>query len=91
MMGYTDGKSMPSPERYEALIAGAQEGVPEQPDEGQPYPFFLAHQLDLPPSCFSPRSARWPTGWWNGSTTASAARWSSGPARCGSGRAAKSW
>lgn len=55
MMGYTDGKSMPSPERYEALIAGAQEGVPEQPDEGQPYPFFLAHQLDLPPELFSPR------------------------------------
>jgi DNA ligase 1 len=55
MMGYTDGKAMPSPQRYEALIAGAQEGVPEQPDEGQPYPFFLAHQLDLPPELFLPR------------------------------------
>ena len=55
MMGYTDGKSVPSPERYEALIARAEEGVPEQRDEGQPYPFFLAHQLDLPPELFSAR------------------------------------
>ncbi|MDB5915438.1 MAG: ATP-dependent ligase-like protein [Ramlibacter sp.] len=55
MMGYTDGKVLPSPERYEALIAKAQEGVAEQPDEGQPYPFFLAHQLDLPPELFSGR------------------------------------
>lgn len=55
MMGYTDGKVMPSPERYEALIAKAEEGVPEQRDEGQPYPFFLAHQLDLPPELFAAR------------------------------------
>jgi DNA ligase-1 len=55
MMGYTDGKVLPTPERYEALIAKAQEGVAEQPDEGQPYPFFLAHQLDLPPELFSAR------------------------------------
>jgi DNA ligase 1 len=55
MMGYTDGKVVPSPERYEALIAKAEEGVTEQPDEGQPYPFFLAHQLDLPPELFTPR------------------------------------
>jgi DNA ligase 1 len=55
MMGYTDGKVMPSPERYEALIAKAEEGVPEQRDQGQPYPFFLAHQLDAPPELFSAR------------------------------------
>jgi DNA ligase-1 len=55
MMGYTDGKAMPSPERYEALVAQAEEGVVEQPDAGQPYPFFLAHQLDVPPELFSPR------------------------------------
>src|SRR4051812_8670496 len=55
MMGYTDGKVLPSPERYEQLIATAEEGVPEQRDEGQPYPFFLAHQLDLPPELFSAR------------------------------------
>jgi DNA ligase-1 len=55
MMGYTDGKVLPSPQRYESLVARAEEGVPEQPDEGQPYPFFLAHQLDLPPELFSSR------------------------------------
>jgi len=55
MMGYTDGKVMPSPERYEQLVARAEEGVPEPRDEGQPYPFFLAHQLDLPPELFAPR------------------------------------
>ncbi|HEY0824163.1 MAG TPA: ATP-dependent DNA ligase [Ramlibacter sp.] len=66
MMGYTDGKAMPSPERYEALVAAAQEGVPEQRDEGQPYPFFLAHQLDLPPELFTPRLgpvADWMVEW----------------------------
>ncbi|MBC5781754.1 ATP-dependent DNA ligase [Ramlibacter sp. USB13] len=55
MMGYTDGKVLPSPERYEQLVAKAEEGVPEQPDAGQPYPFFLAHQLDLPPELFAAR------------------------------------
>jgi DNA ligase-1 len=62
MMGYTDGKVMPSPERYEQLVAKAEEGVPEQRDEGQPYPFFLAHQLDLPPELFSTRLG--PVGGW---------------------------
>jgi DNA ligase-1 len=55
MMGYTDGKTVPSPERYEALVAKAEEGVTEQPDAGQPYPFFLAHQLDLPVEVFASR------------------------------------
>jgi DNA ligase-1 len=62
MMGYTDGKVLPSPERYEALIAKAEEGVPEQRDEGQPYPFFLAHQLDLPAELFTARLG--PVGDW---------------------------
>lgn len=55
MMGYTDGKVPPSPERYAQLVAKAEEGVPEPRDEGQPYPFFLAHQLDLPPELFAAR------------------------------------
>lgn len=62
MMGYTDGKVPPSPERYQALIAKAEEGVPEQRDAGQPYPFFLAHQLDLPPELFSSKLG--PVGGW---------------------------
>lgn len=55
MMGYTDGKVLPTPERYEALIGTAAEGADVVRDEGQPYPFFLAHQLDLPPELFASR------------------------------------
>ncbi len=55
MMGYTDGKSMPSSGRYAALVAPVQEGVADLQDEGQPYPFFLAHQLDAPPEEFAAR------------------------------------
>jgi DNA ligase 1 len=55
MMGYTDGKQQPTPERFEALIAreGAQGGATLDP--GQPYPFFLAHQLDIAPELFASR------------------------------------
>ena len=55
MMGYTDGKIPPSAERYRALIA--QTGHDSEPagDAGQPYPFFLAHQLDAPPELFKSR------------------------------------
>lgn len=55
MMGYTDGKVPPSPERYEALVAQADDGLADVRDAGQPYPFFLAHQLDLPPELFTSR------------------------------------
>jgi DNA ligase-1 len=53
MMGYTDGKVMPSVERFQALIAKHEEGAPSPQDEGLPYPFFLAHQLDAPPEVFA--------------------------------------
>ncbi|HWI79908.1 MAG TPA: ATP-dependent DNA ligase [Ramlibacter sp.] len=53
MMGYTDGKVMPSLERFQALIAAHDESAPSPQDEGQPYPFFLAHQLDAPPEVFA--------------------------------------
>jgi DNA ligase 1 len=53
MMGYTDGKVLPSPERFEALIAKHDDNAPSAQDEGQPYPFFLAHQLDAPPEVFA--------------------------------------
>jgi DNA ligase 1 len=44
MMGYTDARSAPTPERYAALLAPASQQAAA--DGGQPYPFFLAHQLD---------------------------------------------
>ncbi len=55
MMGYTDGKVTPSPERFLALVAPQEEGVEALLDDGQPYPFFLAHQLDAPPEVFNAR------------------------------------
>ena len=53
MMGYTDGKTLPTLDRFQALVAPVQEGVADVQDLGQPYPFFLAHQLDAPPEVFS--------------------------------------
>ncbi len=49
MMGYVDAKVMPSASKFEALIAQSAEGVADLMDAGQPYPFFLAHQLDASP------------------------------------------
>jgi len=54
MMGYTDGRVAPSPERYLQLTSSAEAGPL---DIGQPYPFFLAHQLDLAPADFAARLA----------------------------------
>ena len=53
MMGYTDGKTLPTLERFQALIAQGEAGVADVQDPGQPYPFFLAHQLDAPPEVFA--------------------------------------
>jgi DNA ligase-1 len=55
MMGYTDGKTMPSPERFAALIAQTEDATNERTDLGQPYPFFLAHQLDGPAETIASR------------------------------------
>jgi len=66
MMGYTDGKVMPSVERFQALVARHEEGAATRQDEGQPYPFFLAHQLDAPPEVFAARLgavADWQVEW----------------------------
>ena len=49
MMGYTDGRTSPSAARYSQLTSSADVGPL---DIGQPYPFFLAHQLDLPHAGF---------------------------------------
>jgi len=66
MMGYTDGKGTPSAARYQALLAAGDEGVADPQDAGQPYPFFLAHQLDGPPETFAARLgpvADWMVEW----------------------------
>jgi DNA ligase-1 len=48
MMGYMDAKQTPSAAQYEALLAPAAAGSADVLDAGQPYPFFLTHQLDTP-------------------------------------------
>ena len=48
MMGYTDAKAMPTTLKYQALIENLPGGLADIHDAGQPYPFFLAHQLDVP-------------------------------------------
>jgi DNA ligase 1 len=59
MMGYTDAKATPDAAAYAQLVAPAGEGRIEA---GQPYPFFLAHALDVPPADFDARLG--PSGDW---------------------------
>jgi len=50
MMGYTDARTPPNPARYRALLAAPD--AQRTGDGGQPYPFFLAHQLGVTPEAF---------------------------------------
>jgi DNA ligase-1 len=59
MMGYTDARSTPSAQRYAQLTGSGDVGGI---DIGQPYPFFLAHSLDLPHTEFQARLAG-PADW----------------------------
>jgi len=45
MMGFTDKSARPDATLYRNLLT---HGVVSQADSGQPYPFFLAHALELP-------------------------------------------
>lgn len=63
MMGYTDAARRPDAAAFEALVAPADSGRGEA---GQPYPFFLAHALDVPEAEFESRlgpSAQWQVEW----------------------------
>ncbi|HWH82452.1 MAG TPA: ATP-dependent DNA ligase [Burkholderiaceae bacterium] len=63
MMGYTDAKQQPDAARYARLIASTDDAPA---DAGQPYPFFLAHQLDAPLAEFDARlgpPADWLVEW----------------------------
>ena len=59
MMGYTDARASPSAQRYLQLTSSADVGPL---DIGQPYPFFLAHQLDQPHAEFAAKLAS-PADW----------------------------
>lgn len=63
MMGYTDAKQMPDAVRYQALTV---QGPGSPADAGQPYPFFLAHQLEQPVAAFESKlgpPADWLVEW----------------------------
>ena len=63
MMGYTDAKRMPTAARFAALVHQALDDAPDAAtDPGQPYAFFLAHQLDTPLAQFDQRLGP-PSGW----------------------------
>ena len=93
MMGYTDGKVLPTAERYRgADRAARRRAAGTGGDEGQPYPFFLAHQLDAPPELFaSPLgpSADWLVEWKYDGIRAPGGQ--ARRQRLGCGRAARSW
>jgi DNA ligase-1 len=64
MMGYTDARTAPTPDRYAALLAPAD--AARSVEGGQPYPFFLAHQLDAAPDAFEDQlgsSTDWLVEW----------------------------
>ena len=55
MMGYLDAKTLPSASKFIALTAINEGAGDDILDAGQPYPFFLAHQLDTPLADFDAR------------------------------------
>ena len=55
MMGYLDAKVLPSASKFIALTAINARATEDILDAGQPYPFFLAHQLDAPLEDFDAR------------------------------------
>ena len=66
MMGYMDAKTMPTTAKYEALIENLPGGLADIHDAGQPYPFFLAHQLDVPEGALDAKLgsvAAWQVEW----------------------------
>jgi DNA ligase-1 len=63
IVGYTGMAAMPSAAGFSALIATGPDGVA---DAGQPYPFFLAHQLNDAPDALGPVD-EWMVEWkWDG-------------------------
>ncbi|MFJ5382147.1 ATP-dependent DNA ligase [Cupriavidus sp. CER94] len=74
LVGYTDIRTLPTPERFLALIAPepaeGEAGGANPVRGGQPYPFFLAHPLQAPVEEFDVllgAPSRWQVEWkWDG-------------------------
>ncbi|MDB5797858.1 MAG: ATP-dependent ligase [Paucimonas sp.] len=58
LMGWSDGRAQPSAQGYLQLIAASEPGQQggNEPQGGQPYPFFLAHPLQAEPQTLGPIS-----------------------------------
>ncbi|WP_250491880.1 ATP-dependent DNA ligase [Caballeronia sp. GAWG1-1] len=70
MVGWTDSRQSPSAARYLRLIAPTAEGddvdTPHESDIGLPFPFFLAHPLQIDPATLGAPSD-WIAEWkWDG-------------------------
>ena len=70
LVGYTDLAARPSAESFARLVAEVTDGVVDARDAGQPYPFFLAHSLQIPSTEFGAQigpAANWQIEWkWDG-------------------------
>jgi hypothetical protein len=92
MMGYTDGKVMPSAAKFMRFAQMWSGLEAEMMKIGQPYPFFLAHPLDA--AAAAQLEARWARPALAGGMEVRRhprPDRASAPGRCGSGRAARSW
>ncbi len=52
MVGYTDIAAQPSAQSFARLVAAVTDSGEDVRDAGQPYPFFLAHSLQIPVADF---------------------------------------
>ena len=70
LVGYTDLAAQPSAADFERLVAPMGNELGAERSDGQPYPFFLAHPLQLPLETFEEQLgpvSRWLVEWkWDG-------------------------
>ena len=70
LVGYTDLSARPTAEHFLRLIAVNADGSEDERDPGQPYPFFLAHPLQIATADFDAQIGppdQWQIEWkWDG-------------------------
>jgi DNA ligase-1 len=70
LVGYTDLARRPTAASFQRLIAGVSDNGEDERDTGQPYPFFLAHSLQMPTAelaAFLGPPSQWQIEWkWDG-------------------------
>jgi len=70
LVGYTDLSARPTAEHFQRLIAGMSVDGEDERDLGQPYPFFLAHPLQIAVADFEAHlgpPSNWQIEWkWDG-------------------------